>query len=251
MARPPKQATPCEWIRLNAKLLDHHPRIAVMAERLQDQIATWATGSPTTKISLDATSRIVVCAVLKVWLTANAHGEAMGWDITMPHSSRATIDQIAGIAGFCEAMESVGWVEMTLDGSIILPDFMVNHVSPDERRKRSEAVRKARANCAANAPQEEKAPRKRNVLWDLLAELFFPSGVVERDVRRLGKAVADLTAKNATPKEIEERIQRYRKSMPDCILTLESLVKHWDVPVRAGKARPAWLAEEIKRGSAK
>lgn len=76
--------------------------------------------------------------------------------------------------------------------------------------------------------EKPKAAREPNPLWDALAGRFFPSGVAASDQRRLGRAVAELKAKNAKPEDIPARIEAYRKVFPDCGVTLEAIVKHWD-----------------------
>jgi len=57
------------------------------------------------------------------------------------------------------------------------------------------------------------------------------------DRARIGKVVADLKAKSATPDEIFIRAARYREQWPTVAFTPEALVKHWDTFAKA--TRPA------------
>lgn len=75
---------------------------------------------------------------------------------------------------------------------------------------------------------EESKKRQRNLLWDAVCEVFELNPVTKSDRSRIGKVVADLKAKNATPDEIHVRFGRYVASWPSITPTPEALVKHWD-----------------------
>ena len=80
---------------------------------------------------------------------------------------------------------------------------------------------------AARAPPPKK-PRKPDPIWDVVAELWYPSGVPPSEKTSVGKVVADLKAIGATPEEIRTRKARHLEEWPTLTCTPRSLVKHWD-----------------------
>lgn len=75
---------------------------------------------------------------------------------------------------------------------------------------------------------ESKKTREPDPIWDAVVALFKINPVTKSERTRVGRIVADLKLKNATPAEIGVRIGRYRKVWPTVSCTMEALVKHWD-----------------------
>ncbi len=81
--------------------------------------------------------------------------------------------------------------------------------------------------AARVAPRAGK-PRPRDLIFERVCELWFPSGVSPTDRTRIGKVVRDLKAHHATPDEIDARLARYRRDEPTWTDSPEALAKHWD-----------------------
>jgi len=78
---------------------------------------------------------------------------------------------------------------------------------------------------------------KTNPIWDAICQVCELKPATKGDRARIGKVVADLKAKSATPDEIFIRAARYREQWPTVAFTPEALVKHWDTFAKA--TRPA------------
>jgi len=78
---------------------------------------------------------------------------------------------------------------------------------------------------------------KTNPIWDAVCQVFDLRPATKGDRARIGKVVADLKAKSATPDEISIRAARYQEQWPTVAFTPEALVKHWDT--FAKETRPA------------
>jgi hypothetical protein len=77
-------------------------------------------------------------------------------------------------------------------------------------------------------PGRQPIPRRKpNVLWDAVVELW---GLVSAGQEtRIGKIVAVLKLKEATPQELTIRKLRYESHWPEADCTPEAMVKHWDM----------------------
>jgi hypothetical protein len=134
--------------------------------------------------------------------------------------------------------------------------YTTPNVTPRNVTKRNQTKPLLLPSAADAAPVVEEKVRSekqkaRDVLWEPLEKHFFPNGTSKRDQKRLGDAVTALQAKSVTPDQIPERISAYPKVMPgggDCLLTLEALIKHWDVCVIAQKPIPDELGGFWARG---
>ena len=80
--------------------------------------------------------------------------------------------------------------------------------------------------------------RKRDEVWDALAELF-GAPTTESNTRLRGKIVRSLKGAGATAPEIMERAMNWPFHFPGATLTETALEKHWD---RLG--RPPLRADE-------
>ena len=98
--------------------------------------------------------------------------------------------------------------------------------------------------CTPTGNVKTKKSKAPNPLWDVLAELFYPSGVAPGQRKHVGALVRDFKAKNATPEEIQKRADRYRRAWPDMSCTANALLEHWDE--FAPKPRNPYMPEPVK-----
>lgn len=82
----------------------------------------------------------------------------------------------------------------------------------------------------AGSPEKAKKTtnRKPDPIWDVVVELFFPSGVSVSDGKRIGKIVRDLKSKSATSEQIGDRFNRATTEWKGRRFGPEALTKHWD-----------------------
>ncbi|MCK4625053.1 MAG: hypothetical protein KAV00_07070 [Phycisphaerae bacterium] len=78
-------------------------------------------------------------------------------------------------------------------------------------------------------------PRKRDLIWDKICEIFGLDPVTKLEKSRIGKIVSDLKLKKATPEEIRRRADNYKLHWPDAAFTPEALTKHWDTMKKGPK----------------
>jgi len=153
-----------DWIKMRAALL-RHPKVLAMADALafNPAFVRWMT-EPVRKSAENAydhvtpavTRAVTVCALLSVWCTANEVGKRRANapnDCILEHATLAHLDDICGVPGMGEAMESVGWAEVVADGdglenAIKLPDFYTFNTPMDDRAKASNAERQRRFRAA-------------------------------------------------------------------------------------------------------
>lgn len=97
----------------------------------------------------------------------------------------------------------------------------------------------SRASRAGARTEEEKedegkeggmgeTKRPRNLLFDAIHFHFFQNQTLSRgDSSRIAKMAAELKQRGATPEQVPQKIEAYRKQNPDWVLTPEAVVKHW------------------------
>ncbi len=81
---------------------------------------------------------------------------------------------------------------------------------------------------AGKDPPKKPSKRKPEPLWDIVVELFFPSGVAESERTRIGKVVRNLKTKNATPEQVRGRYKAAAKQWEGSAFGPEGLVNQWD-----------------------
>lgn len=92
------------------------------------------------------------------------------------------------------------------------------------------------------------AKRQPNLLWDALAEAYFPNGI-PRSVRKgFGMCVASLNEQGATPEQIPIRRRRLRDTWGHGSDTCFSLEKHWQ---RLDHDPPAPVVGKVRRSTKK
>lgn len=127
---------------------------------------------------------------------------------------KAAKDQVGDQVGFKTASNGRASV------SVPVPDSASD--DPEEKEK-SAASAAASPNSLAR-----RSPRKADLIWDQVVEVFGIKVVTEADQKRVGRIVRDLSAKGATPDSIYSAVARYENEWPNVECTPEALLKHWD-----------------------
>lgn len=121
-----------------------HPKILRIASMLADDPNVGnqiGTGKPLREcVSRDVTRDITIAALLRVWSATNEHTSDGVWH----HVEREDLDCIAGIDGFANAMEVVGWLVYDQVGeTATLPNFL-EYNAPAKNGERSRAAERQR-----------------------------------------------------------------------------------------------------------
>lgn len=142
-----------DWIKMRV-WLSRDPRVIKMADYLAEQrcFMNWLTdpvqqsckNTAYEHVTRNVTVALCVTGLLVTWGTAREQGDRFGDDLILDHCDKYTFDAITDIECFGEAMEHVGWIEETENGSVIFPKFFKDNESPDEKHKRQNAERQAK-----------------------------------------------------------------------------------------------------------
>jgi hypothetical protein len=137
-----------DWVKMRSALLAN-PKVHAIAKAVgRDQrasavLTTGHSGAPDQVLSRHALRHVTVTALLCVWSSANEHSDAG----TMACCGLDDLDEIAGIPGFGEAMQAVGWaVGNEAKNCVLLPNFS-EHNTPARDRTAAERQRRRRAKC--------------------------------------------------------------------------------------------------------
>ena len=170
-----------DWIQMRVSIA-RDPKVTAMADFLagerdfmnwlSDPVRRRCDSSAYEHVTRDVTVRVTVSGLLLVWGAANECGKVDGEDLVLHFATLSSLDEIAGIPCFGEAMEFVEWVtEETTGGgkpSIRFPKFMDRNVPSESRKRSSNAERQRRyrdrqRNATSNVtrdvtvtPKEEK-----------------------------------------------------------------------------------------------
>lgn len=134
-----------DWIKMRVNL-DRDPKVTTMAEFLAENkyFCAWL-GLPAKcdfdhafdHVPVTVTRDVVIASLLRVWGVALERGKRDGDDLVVTHCSLFTLDEVAGVPGFGEALESVGWVSCREDSSkrtdSVFPNFLLDNVPAEER----------------------------------------------------------------------------------------------------------------------
>lgn len=114
-----------DWIKMRSALLSN-PKVHTIARLVGEcreasrVLTTGASCPPCEVLSRNALRNVTVTALLLVWSSANEHTS----DGVMRCCDLIDVDEIAGIPGFGEAMQYVGWAQHDVEkDAIILPNF--------------------------------------------------------------------------------------------------------------------------------
>lgn len=158
-----------DWIKMRG-VLCQHPKVAAMARKLmgnrdfREWVQPGGSGPMNECVLSDGALRCVVTALLlRTWSCARAVGTPEESDLFLPSIRVVDVDAMAGVDGFAEAMESVGWLRARGSQGVILPRFMDNN-APMESAERQAAYRERKRNetlrNVRNAPLRDVAPRE-------------------------------------------------------------------------------------------
>jgi hypothetical protein len=135
-----------DWVKMRSALLAN-PKVHAIAKaigrdpRAGAALTTGFSGCPDQVLSRHALRHVTVTALLCVWSSANEHSD----DGTLSCCDLEDLDEIAGVPGFGEAMQAVGWA--ISDGEckcVSLPNFS-EHNTPAKDRTAAERQRRSRA----------------------------------------------------------------------------------------------------------
>lgn len=134
-----------EWIKMRATLFTH-PKVLRLASMI-GMSPECRGGLTVDAICLDevvtrnVTRDVTVATLMRVWCAANDHTS----DGLLPEMERSEFDLIAGIDGFSQMLESVGWLEVNEYGLIVsLPKFLKHNI-PSKNGNRNSAAERQRA----------------------------------------------------------------------------------------------------------
>jgi len=144
-----------DWIKMRSALLSN-PKVHTIARLVGEcreasrVLTTGASCPPCEVLSRNALRNVTVTALLLVWSSANEHTS----DGVMRCCDLLDIDEIAGIPGFGEAMEYVGWALHDAEkDAIILPNF-AEWNTPAKDRTAAERQRRYREKRNGNVTRD-------------------------------------------------------------------------------------------------
>jgi hypothetical protein len=158
-----------DWIKMRSALLSN-PKVHTIARLVGEcraaskVLTTGANCPPCEVLSRNALRNVTVTALLLVWSSATEHTS----DGVMRCCDLIDIDEIAGIPGFGEAMEHVGWALYDDEkDAIILPNFTEwNTPAKDrtaaERQRRFREKRNGKVTRDSNGREEKRREEKDN-----------------------------------------------------------------------------------------
>jgi len=137
-----------EWIKMRTSLLTN-PKVNGIARILEnsvevaDVLTTGYSGTMSQIVTRNVMRHVTVSSLIVIWGSANEHTK----DGIFSNADFSDIDDMVGIPGFADAMESVGWLIYDKENhSVILPNFNEYNTSSD--------VRTAGAKSAAQRQKE-------------------------------------------------------------------------------------------------
>jgi hypothetical protein len=142
-----------DWIKMRVWIA-RDPRVIAIADALAherrfmdwlaDPVHEACRESAYEHVTRPVIVAVTVTGLLQVWGVTREQGAVDGDDVIVPFARFETLDEIAGVPWFGEAMASVGWAEETADGGVRFPKFLKTNASPDEMRRQQDALRKRR-----------------------------------------------------------------------------------------------------------
>ncbi len=236
-----------DWIKMRCQLHNDPKIIAVVSLLKQLPSIDESFSQNVTLVTRDmfVTALAVEC-VRRIWGVVSEVGKRDGeCDIRVTHATLKTLDTICGVEGFGDCMARIQWVIEDVNG-LIFRNYLQDNSSAEERKRSSDADRQRRKrerdkgvtaavteNVTVTHREEKRRvdkntiPRARDEVWDEVAKIWFAGDVKKPDAARVGKLVRDIKAHGGTAKDVNQRIQRYKKEWPDAECTPEAVVKHW------------------------
>jgi hypothetical protein len=149
-----------DWIKMRTDLY-RDPKVISMAEMLIENdspIARYVNQNLQRDMSVtrNVMRNAVVGALVSVWGVMRHQGKRVGDDLVSDGTPLWTLDDIADLHGFGDAMASVEWVIDTPE-SLVFPRFFAQHNSDpaekhaEQNRERQKRFREAKRNGHSNA----------------------------------------------------------------------------------------------------
>lgn len=232
-----------DWVKMRVNLRKH-PKVIAMSRCLAADRAFmdwWSNPqrytcheNVTEIVTFENVTRVTVCGLLEVWGAINT---AIKDDDTVEYMELIDIDDIAGIPGFGEAMESVGWVSVVDEEhykGLSFPNFREFNTPDSERKKGksdAERAREYRQRKKAEAEQQQRHDRH---------------GSSQGEEKRREENTTPQTPQGVDgyPEDFEEFWQRYPRKIGK-----GDAYKRWK-KIRPGaelKARILWSLDQHKR----
>lgn len=143
-----------DWIKMRTSLLTN-PKVNGIAKFLEEDravsqsLTTGFNGYMSELVTRNVMRHVTVSLLLIVWGAANEHTR----DGVFHNSDLSDIDDMVGVPGFGEAMQSVGWAKYEAEfGSVTLPNFNEYNTSGQQRT--------ATAKSAAERQREYRERKK-------------------------------------------------------------------------------------------
>ena len=173
-----------DWIKMRTSLITN-PKVNGVARALEDScdvsrvLSTGFNGPMSEIVTRNVMRHVTVSSLLIVWGAANEHTE----NGVFKNADLSDIDDMVGIPGFGQALESVGWAEYdSQENTVTLPNFSEYNTSSASRGASSKS-----------AAQRQKAYRERKKSQE---------SDVTRDVTR--DVTSDVTRDHREEKRREE-----------------------------------------------
>jgi hypothetical protein len=148
-----------DWIKMRV-LLWRDPKVIAIAAALMRTPAfcLWASGGRHDTLDglvvATVAEYVTLAALLHVWGVTRRDGVRDGEDVVLACAGLETLDRVAGVPGFGQAMADVGWAVAKPDRRIRFPK-LVPHILSTEEREREQArdrKRRQRERAAENGP---------------------------------------------------------------------------------------------------
>jgi len=221
-----------DWIKMRTSLLTN-PKVNGIAralecsEKVSAALTTGFHGSMRDIVTRNVMRHVTVSALLVIWGAANEHTK----DGVFRGADLADIDDMVGIPGFGEAMESVGWAYFDdQEFTVALPNF--------EEYNTSGELRSAGAKSAAQR-QKEYRERKKSDLSESSAKRYVTSDVTNY-------VTGDVTSNRREEKRREEIKPPTPKGEPDGFSEFWEI---WPATTRKqskGKCLEVWKKQKVE-----
>jgi|GEM_PF-1239240 hypothetical protein len=154
-----------DWIPMRV-WLRRDPRVIALADYLAgcrsfmnwltDPVQRTCSKTAYEHVDTSVTLSVTIAGLLQVWGVAREQGYASGYDLVLDCAGLGSLDVLAEVPCFGEAMEKVGWAKETDDGRVVFPKFFRNNVPNEDLRRRRDAIRKQRQRQKGMGQQRDK-----------------------------------------------------------------------------------------------
>lgn len=251
-----------DWIKMRTSLLTN-PKVNGIAKALESNTAVTKSLAIVHNcvmsqiVTRNVMRHVTVSSLLVIWGAANEHT----FDGVFENSELSDIDDMTGIPGFGEAMESVGWLEYDVENhTVTLPNFNEYNTSSSERtagaksgaqrqkeyRDRKSSQNKSKSDVTSDVTRnvtndvtrnhrEEKRREEVN-----LKNLTNPNGlVVASDADNPPEGSPEISKASDCPHQ--KIIALYHEILPQC-----PAVREW-TPARAVQLRARWNEDPARQ----